>query len=208
MSSRPYKSPRRAEAAAQTRERIVAAAATVLAGPGAAGAFSLEATAKAAGVTRLTVYNQFGSRRALLEAVFDDRARRAGLHRLGEAMGDPDPHAGLRRLVAVFCHFWDFERVVTERVHAESLGDPEFVEALKARNERRRQALAVLVARMTKDRPPPDGVTRDLIDVLFALTSYGFFASLSTPERPAEATAALIAALAGAAVAQALPGLE
>lgn len=204
MSSRPYKSPRRAEAAAQTRERIVAAATAVLAGPGAAGAFSLEATAKAAGVTRLTVYNQFGTRRTLLEAVFDDRARRAGLHQLGAAMADPDPHAGLERLVAVFCQFWDFERGVTERVHAESLGDPEFVEALKARNERRRQALGVLVRRMAGDRPLPDGATTDLVDVLFALTAYGFFASLSTPERPAEAAAKLIAALAAAAVARTL----
>lgn len=204
MNSRPYRSPRRAEAAAQTRERIVAAAAAVLAGPGAAGSFSLDATAKAAGVTRLTVYNQFGSRRALLEAVFDDRARRAGLHRIGEAMADPDPRAGLKRLVAVFGDFWNFERDVTERVHAESTGDPEFVAALRARNERRRDALAILVRRMAKGRPLPDTVTKDLVDVLFALTSYGFFAALASPDRTTEAAAELVATLAEAAVVRAM----
>jgi AcrR family transcriptional regulator len=54
-------------------------------------AFSLDAIAKAADVTRLTVYNQFGSRRGLLEAVFDDIARRGRLHRLNDAMAESDP---------------------------------------------------------------------------------------------------------------------
>ncbi|WP_404558819.1 TetR/AcrR family transcriptional regulator [Bradyrhizobium niftali] len=55
---------------------------------------SLDAVAKAANVTRLTVYNQFGSRRGLLEAVFDDIARRGRLGRLDDAVDDPDPEKG------------------------------------------------------------------------------------------------------------------
>ncbi|MBV8841133.1 MAG: helix-turn-helix transcriptional regulator, partial [Alphaproteobacteria bacterium] len=78
MSPRRYNSPGRDAAAAQTRERIVAAAAGILATAEGMPDFSLEAVAKAAGVTRLTVYNQFGSRRAVLEAVFDQVALRGG----------------------------------------------------------------------------------------------------------------------------------
>jgi AcrR family transcriptional regulator len=48
-------------------------------------AFALESVAKAAGVTRLTVYNQFGSRRGPLEAVFDHFAERGRLQCIGEA---------------------------------------------------------------------------------------------------------------------------
>jgi len=90
VSPRPYRSPRRAAAATKTRARLLAAAAAILGAPAGIGGFSLEEVARKAGVTRLTVYNRFGSRRALLEAVFDERAARGGLHRLAEAMAASD----------------------------------------------------------------------------------------------------------------------
>src|SRR5262247_3862714 len=99
MNPRAYCSPRRSEDAARTRARIVKAAATTLA---TGRTMSLDAVAKKARVTRLTVYNQFGSRRALLEAVFDDLAARGGLHRIQEAMAVTDPHEALRCIIAIF----------------------------------------------------------------------------------------------------------
>src|SRR5262249_22922552 len=83
VSPRAYNSPRRIVAATQTRERIVAAAAAILGTAEGISGFSLQAVADKAGVTRLTVYNQFGSRKAVLEAGFDDLAgpgRRAASH--------------------------------------------------------------------------------------------------------------------------------
>jgi len=78
----------------------------LLALPGGLHGFSLEAVARRAGAQRLTVYNQFGSRRALLDAVFDDIALRGGLQRLEQVMAEPDPHVGLALLVPVFCEFY------------------------------------------------------------------------------------------------------
>ena len=49
-------------------------------------------------------------RRALLEAVFDDRAASGGLHRIPEAMAEPDPHRALERLIAIFSEFWSFDQ--------------------------------------------------------------------------------------------------
>src|SRR3569623_1099117 len=99
---RRYASPVRAAAAEQTRARIVETAARLLTDQPNIAGFSLEAVAKAAGVTRLTVYNQFGSRRALLEAVIDATAERAGIKgRVAGAMQEPDPRAGLARLIGV-----------------------------------------------------------------------------------------------------------
>src|ERR1700736_3302714 len=109
MSPRRYRSPAREASSGQTRERIVAAAALLLRSPEGIGGFSLEAVGKAARVTRLTVYNQFGSRRGLLEAVFDDRAERGGLHRLAGAMASADPAVGLLELIDIFCEFWSFD---------------------------------------------------------------------------------------------------
>ena len=91
MSTRSYVSPVRTAAAAEKRDRVIQAAARFLREEDRIAAFSLDAVAKAADVTRLTVYNQFGSRRGLLEAVFDDIARRGRLIRLNDAMAEPDP---------------------------------------------------------------------------------------------------------------------
>ena len=208
MNRRTYRSQRRAATAADTGERIVATAAALLGAQEGIRGFSLEAVAKAAGVTRLTVYNQFGSRRALLEAVFDDRAARGGMRRVMEAATDPDPRAGLRRLIAVFCEFWSFDREAIDRLHAAGASDPEFDEALRARNERRRGALRSLVDRMIRDAPArvqklDDETTADLVDVLFALTSFAFFANLTAGGRPAVLACGLIQSLAADAVARA-----
>jgi len=204
MPPRAYESPTRTAAAERTRARIVAAAAKVLRSSGT-GAFSLESVARIAKVTRLTVYNQFGSRRALLEAVFDDRATRGGLIRLREAMSDPDPHAGLERLIAIFCDFWDYDRGAIARLHGMGAGDAEFEESIRARNERRRSALSVLVGRIAAKNVTVK-VTTDLTDLLFVLTSFAVFAELTAGRRTKDGACALIQVTARSAVERAKSG--
>lgn len=187
MARRSYRSPGRAAGREETRRRIVSAAETVLAETGWAG-FSLEAVAAAAGVTRLTVYNHFGGRRSLLEAIFDANARRTGFERIAEAMGGKDPHAALEAVVSVFCAFWQSGSAPLRGIAAEAMADPEFAEALAARNQRRRRLLGVLVERM--DVPATHRAR--LTETLFALTSHGFHAeleALSAPEKTATVTA-------------------
>src|SRR3979411_1736085 len=106
MSTRPYTSSVRAAAAAAKRDRVIDAAARSLREDASIASFSLEAVAKAAGVTRLTVYHQFGSRRGLLEAVFDEIARQGGLTQIADAMAISNPRAALDRLGEIFCAFW------------------------------------------------------------------------------------------------------
>src|SRR5215510_1709406 len=142
MSPRPYRSPVREAAAEETRARIIAAAGALLGAAELAGGFSLEAVAKRAGVTRLTVYKQFGSRRALLEEVFDDMAARAGFHEIAMAMEDSDPYRALRRIVFLFCDFWSSDTPALVRLHSAAAGDPELDESVRARNERRRNLLS------------------------------------------------------------------
>lgn len=178
---RRYASPRRAAAAEQTRERLVETAARLLAEQSSISAFSLEAVAKAAGVTRLTVYNQFGSRRGLLEAVFDATAERAGIMgRIAGAMQEADPREALERLIAVFCLFWQEVRPMA-RLHDAAASDPELAEAVNARNERRRNAITVLMGRMGRSGD------RDLIDMVFTLTSYRTFEALQAGRSGEEA---------------------
>ena len=176
MSPRPYRSTRRRVTAERTRARLLKAASAML---GEHDGVSLDAVAKKAGVTRLTVYNQFGSRRALLEAVFDDMAERGGLHHISKAMANPDPHAALRQIVSIFCGFWSVHRSALWRLHAATATDSDFEESLRARNERRRHLLCVIVGRMNHAGSRRTEVVAELVDVLFALTSVSFFWELT-----------------------------
>jgi AcrR family transcriptional regulator len=183
MPKRHYVSSIRAAAAAQKRDRVIEAA-TRLFRENSIAAFSLDAVANAAGVTRLTVYNQFGSRRGLLEAVFDEIARQGGLSRIEEAMAMPDPGMALDRLVEIFCHFWSWDSAIG-RLQQEMSVDPELARALTERNERRRKALEFLVARAG---PKASSRARqDAVDMIFALTSYPMFAMLRSNRTTDEA---------------------
>ena len=81
-------------------------------------AFTLEAVAREAGVARVTVYDRFGGREALVEAISDDLAESGGLTRLPEAFGLTDPVAALERFVEIFCGFYSTHRLLLRRLHA------------------------------------------------------------------------------------------
>jgi AcrR family transcriptional regulator len=183
MPPRAYVSSVRTAAAAEKRDRVLEAAAKLLREDASIARFSLDTVAKAAGVTRLTVYNQFGSRRGLLEAVFDEIAREGGLHRIADAMTMADPRDALDRLVEIFCGFWNRDSAVG-RLHDAMATDPEFAEALLERNERRRRGLTALVERIA-GKTASRKARQDAIDTIFALTSYAMFAMLR-PGRSAE----------------------
>ena len=182
--SRTYVSAKRDAAAAKKREAVINAASRLLNdGP---ALMSMEAVAKAAGVTRLTVYKQFGSRRGLLEAVFDANAERGGLMRFRELIQLPDPRAALFACIDLMCEFWGSHPGFA-RLHSAAGLDPDFAEAIDARNERRRFLFATLLARMTGD----DKAKADATDLLFGVTSMPMFRILIESRKPAEVAALL-----------------
>jgi AcrR family transcriptional regulator len=174
MAKRQYLSPVRKAAAEENRQRALAAASAALA-QGDISEFTLDAVARRAKVTRLTLYNQFGSRRGLLEAVFDERARLGGLGRIVTAMAMPNAREALDRIIAIFCDFWDSDPSL-DKLHAATSLDAEFGRALAERNERRRELFTVLVERMAGDVSAPR--RRDVVDLMFVLTSQPTYASL------------------------------
>jgi AcrR family transcriptional regulator len=182
-----YRSEVREAATDETRARIVVAARTLLAGGKDVPMFSLDAVAREAGVTRLTVYNRFESKRGLLEAVFDDMALRGGLFDLRSVMADPDIAKALPRFVSVFCQFWASHGKVFPKFSAVAKLDEDIAQSLKQRTERRRQALTVLVGRWAAIQDQAG-----LVDVLFALTSFEMFDMLSARRRSAAAVEAFI----------------
>ncbi|MDB5973705.1 MAG: TetR/AcrR family transcriptional regulator [Nevskia sp.] len=199
---RSYSSPARAAAADETRARILAAARTLLGDGKGLPPFSLDGVAKQAGVTRLTVYNQFESKRGLLEAVFDAVAEEGGLTELPSVFAEPDIDVALRRFVSVFCRFWSGHGSVgplMPRFGALAKLDPETAASLRLRTERRRQSLTVLVKRLLPDAPKPNA---ELVDVLFALTGFELFEALSARNRSAAAVEVLVQDLVAQTVAR------
>jgi len=184
---RRYRSELRDAAVDVTRTRIMQASRRLLTGGKDLPAFSLDAVAREAGVTRLTVYNQFESKRGLLEAVFDDIAERGGLFELRSVLAEADAMASLRRVVAVFCRFWASHDRVLAKLAGMTKLDRDIAASLKQRTERRRGVLTVLVKRLARGRAPDD-----LVDVLFTLTSFETFEALSVRQRSAAAVEALI----------------
>jgi AcrR family transcriptional regulator len=189
---RVYRSSARSAAADQTRARIIAAARNLLGGSVDQPAFSLDGVAREAKVTRLTVYNQFVSKKGLLEAVFDDIAREGGLFELAAVMATADADIALRRFVSVFCRFWASNRSLMPKFHAVTQLDDDIAASLGQRRERRRQALTVLVKRLL---PDAGRSAADLVDVLFALTGFEMYESLSVRQRSSRSIETLIQAL-------------
>jgi hypothetical protein len=126
--------------------------------------------------------------------VFDRRAVEGGLSRLPEAVAIGDFHRALDRFVEIFCAFWGSELAIGW-LQAIAVSDPEFSEAIDARNERRRRAIGVLLARAgaVPERQ------RDATDLIFTLTSYATHESLKRGRSEAEVCVLLKAACAALA---------
>jgi len=192
VTPRPYRMGRRQAAVDKTRARIVAAARRLLLARRPTE-FSLEGVARRARVTRMTVYHRFGSRRELLEALFDELAAEGGMSHLRNAFQQPDAEQALADHVATFVRFWSSGRLIHRRLRAQGVLDPELERALAARQEWRRQGLRVVAGRLVQ-RPADD-----LIDVLFTLTSFETFDTLAGGTRtPAQVTSLVLGLVRGA----------
>jgi AcrR family transcriptional regulator len=197
MSPRPYRLGQRQTAADQTRARIVDAARELLAASGGFAGFTVDAVARQAGVARMTVYYQFGSKVGLLEALCDSLAVRGGIEQLAGAFCQRRSLDALAECLKVFGRFWDSDRLVMRRLHGLAALDPDFEQVLRGRWGRRREGLRVLVRRLTEEhgRPAPEAFD-EAVDVLYALGSFETFDTLAGPTRSTEDVVPLVLRLA------------
>lgn len=151
----------------------------------------MEAVAQRAGVSRMTVYNQFRSESGLLEALADHLAARGGMARMPEIFAAPDPAEAVRRFVTIFTEFWASERVLMRRLRAFGVLHPQLYQALRNRDDWRRSAAEHVVARL---RPEEIGGfdRADAADFLTAVSSFETFDSLSSHGRAPEEVAGLL----------------
>jgi len=175
---RPYDLGKRQQASGRTRELVLEAAREQLESGGVRD-LTMEALAKASGVTRQTIHNLFGTKTAVLEALFDRIASDAGMMRMREVMTATDPERMLAAFVEVFTGFWAKNRLLLKRIHGIAAIDPEFGRAIEARNQRRKIAATRVVERLSARFPGKDEEEKARkIAILVALTSFELFDAL------------------------------
>ncbi len=190
MAPRTYQLGQRVAAIERTRERIIEAARDLLDADGEFTGFSVEAVARRASVARMTVYYQFSSRAGLLEAVYDDLARRGLVDQLPGAFQVRDPVAALCRAVEAFVHFWASDRRIIRRLRALTSVDAEIDAGIRQRDQWRRGVHRRLVSRLVAP-----AVQEQAAEVMAAITSFETYDQLAD-DRSEEQVASLIQTLA------------
>ena len=181
---RPYELGKRLEQMDHSRAAILRAARTQLEANGYPQ-FTMGSLAAESGVTRQTIHNLFGTKAAVLEALFDVIALDGGMQNMRDVMTQTAGETMLQRFVEVFCHFWATNRLLIRRIHGIAAIDPEFENVIESRNRRRFEASIRIVSRFGIRN-----AVNERAATLAALTSFEFFDNLanSIDENQAAAT--------------------
>jgi AcrR family transcriptional regulator len=172
-TKRGYDLRKRLENMDQTRRAVLQAARLQLEAQGYRQ-MTMASLAAESDVTRQTIHNLFGSKRGVLETLFDTIALEGGMERMREVMTQPQPEAMLQQFVQVFCNFWKQNRMLFLRIHGIGAIDPDFGEIIEARNQRRHGAAARIVKRMKSGHDATGAAV-----ALTALTSFEFYDALA-----------------------------
>ncbi|HYQ30796.1 MAG TPA: TetR/AcrR family transcriptional regulator [Polyangiaceae bacterium] len=182
MESRAYDMRRRGKAVDAARERALSAAYALLLDP-SCQELSFDAVARAAGVTRATLYNQFGARPALLVAIFRDLGRRMKAERIYAAMRLAQPEQALLATLRESTRSYARQAPVIRKLFAFAALDGEVSAEVERSERQRRQSLAHLAARLVES-----GNTRLEVSaataLLAALTSFQAFEALAFDTGP------------------------
>jgi AcrR family transcriptional regulator len=195
---RPYTLGKRQIGADTRKRQILAAARQILTSEGIT-AFTVDAIAQQARVTRQTIHNVFGTRAGILEALFNDLASQGGMGELAGAFQNRDPQNALSAYITTFAKFWSSNRALTRRIHGLAAVDPDLEKVLRQRSEWRIHGLRVLLGRIRHQEGFCCTWDVDIaVRVLYSLTSFEFFDALAGPEQSPEQVSPLVIRLAAA----------
>ncbi|GAB3412265.1 hypothetical protein GCM10027569_30230 [Flindersiella endophytica] len=143
---------------------------------------SLESVAADAGVTRMTIYRQFGSKLGLLDAIAEDLATRSGVVAAVErAAALSPPTTAFRALISELCRFWSTDPEVFRRLLSLAAVDSEASSVVEARESWRREQIALFVEPVAAEgRLPEPSDANHATAVVAALTSFPTCDELAT----------------------------
>ena len=181
---RPYRTRHRQQRSQETRERITRAVRELLA-EGTFHESTVEEVADRAGIARATLYQHFGSRLELVDAICDTFDANPALLTLRKSVELPDAQAALAETIANVVGFWSSEDAILSQLYGVAAIDPaaqDLVDRQRAdrRSEMERlanhlRAAGVLRPRMTAS---------EAVALLMVLTSYDSYRELREADLP------------------------
>jgi len=143
---RPYTTARRRESA-ETVDRVLEAAERLIK-EDAFHAATMDELAIAAGVSRATVFNRFGSKLGVLEALFTRGMEGPEMAAIQEALALEDPVAALDAVVEAGCAIWEACGFVVQQLQAVAILEPDAAELIDKQRDEQRADLLGLTRRL------------------------------------------------------------
>jgi AcrR family transcriptional regulator len=148
MTMRPYTAARRRESA-ETVDRVLEAAERLIK-EDAFHAATMDELAVAAGVSRATVFNRFGSKLGVLEALFTRGMEGPEMEAIQEALALEDPVASLDAVVEAGCAIWEACGFVVQQLQAVAVLEPDAAALIDQQRDEQRADLQGLTRRLAK----------------------------------------------------------
>ena len=177
MSAQAYRTRIRSRRSDATRARITSAVRDLLS-EGAFHEATMEQVAERAGISRATLYQHFGSRLDLVDAICETFGENPALRELRDLVVNPDPEVALDQTIANTIRFWATEDSVLSQIYGVAAIDPAAQSLIDRQRGDRRGELARLVRNLSgAGRLGPS--TQRALALLLVLTSYETFRELS-----------------------------
>jgi AcrR family transcriptional regulator len=154
MATRPYAASRRRGRPASV-DRVLAAA-EVLIRDDSFHSATMDELAAAAGVSRATVFNRFGSKLGVLQALFARCLESPEMRAIEDALAIEDPVEALDAVIEAGCALWEAHGFIVEQLQAIVVLEPGASAPLEQQREEQRADLQDLTRRLARaDRLRP-----------------------------------------------------
>jgi AcrR family transcriptional regulator len=130
-------------------ERVLGAAERLIA-ENAFHSATMDELAAAAGVSRATVFNRFGSKLGVLQALFTRAMEGPEMEAIQRALEIEDPVAALEAAIEASCAIWETQAFVHEQLQAIVVLEPDASALIDEQREQQRAELQALVRRLAR----------------------------------------------------------
>lgn len=170
---RKYTLDKRARSAEENRARIIAAARELLSQSGYHGA-SVDEIAEKAGVSRQTVYVQFGTKKGVLQALAEHVERESyGRDMVEGAHDSPTPGATIRNGIADQLAFFSANADLFRTFKAQAAHDADFRDVWENRRRERLGVLRMMLEQLQREgKLQPGWDVEEAADWLWSLTNF------------------------------------
>src|SRR5918995_2449793 len=148
MATRSYTASRR-RGSPESVDRVLEAAERLIR-EDAFHSATMDELAAAAGVSRATVFNRFGSKLGVLQALFTRCVESPEMDAIRDALQLEDPVAALEAAIEASCAIWEAHSFIVEQLQAIAILEPEAGAIVEQQKDEQRADLQGLTRRLAR----------------------------------------------------------